>query len=77
VVWTTLPIAGAHGRGGHKDGPGRVQVFDFATGETKTLAAQADSFVLAPMVTACCCATAPGLRAISATRKPEDKLGAR
>jgi tricorn protease len=26
VVWTALPIAGAHGRGGHKDAPGRVEL---------------------------------------------------
>ncbi|MBX3599266.1 MAG: PDZ domain-containing protein [Rubrivivax sp.] len=47
VLWTALPIAGAHGRGGHKEGPGRVEVFDFATGELRTLAEAADSFVLA------------------------------
>ena len=30
VVWTLMPIAGAHGRGGHKELPGRLEVFDFA-----------------------------------------------
>ena len=25
VVWTLMPIAGAHGRGGHKDAPGRAR----------------------------------------------------
>ena len=47
VLWTALPIAGAHGRGGHKESPGRIEVFDFDTGEVQTLVAQADSFVLA------------------------------
>ena len=31
VVWTLMPVAGAHGRGGHKDLPGRLEVFDFST----------------------------------------------
>jgi tricorn protease len=47
VVWTVLPIVGAHGRGGHKDGPGRLEVFDFATGRAETLMDEAQSFTLA------------------------------
>ena len=47
VVWTVLPIAGAHGRGGHKESPGRLEVFDFATGRVETLMDKADSFTLA------------------------------
>ena len=73
VVWTTLPIAGAHGRGGHKDGPGRVEVFDFASGETKTLAEQADSFVLAADHHTLLLRHGARLQAIDATRKPDPK----
>ncbi len=47
VVWTVLPIAGAHGRGGHKEGPGRLEVFDFATLRAETLLDKADGFALA------------------------------
>jgi len=35
VIWTVLPIAGAHGRGGHKESPGRLEVFDFEACERK------------------------------------------
>ncbi len=44
VVWTLLPIPGAHGRGGHKDSPGRLELFDFATGEVKPVLDRADEF---------------------------------
>ena len=72
VVWTALPIAGAHGRGGHKDGPGRLEVFDFATGEVKPLAAQADSFVLAADHHTLIVKTGQKLRALDATKPPSD-----
>ena len=73
VVWTQLPLAGAHGRGGHKDSPGRLEVFDFASGELKTLVAQADSFTLAADHHTLLVRHANTLRAIDATRKPDDK----
>jgi tricorn protease len=47
ALWTSLPIVGAHGRGGHKEGPGRLEVFDFETMRTDVLAERADGFVLA------------------------------
>ncbi|WP_425256875.1 S41 family peptidase [Rubrivivax sp. RP6-9] len=47
VVWTVLPIPGAHGRGGHKESPGRLEVFDFATGQVKTLMDKADAVAVA------------------------------
>jgi tricorn protease len=47
VLWTVLPVAGAHGRGGHKPGPGRLEVFDMASGRVQTLADKADHFELA------------------------------
>ena len=37
-----LPIAGAHGRGGHKESPGRLEVFDFATLHAETLLEKAE-----------------------------------
>jgi tricorn protease len=73
VVWTSLPIQGAHGRGGHKESPGKLEVFDFATGEVQTLAAQADGFVLAADRQTLVVRTATQLRALDASRKPEDK----
>jgi tricorn protease len=73
VVWTALPIVGAHGRGGHKESPGRLEVFDFATGEVKTLAAQADAFVLAADHQTLVVRTATQLRALDASRTPDDK----
>ena len=47
VLWTVLPIPGAHGRGGHKDSPGRLELFDFETLRSETLVEAADSFALA------------------------------
>jgi len=47
VVWTVLPIPGAHGRGGHKETPGRLEMFEFATGQARTLMEKADTFTLA------------------------------
>jgi tricorn protease len=73
VVWTSLPIAGAHGRGGHKETPGRLEVFDFASAEVKTLAAQADSFVLAADQHTLLLRHGTQLRAIDATKAPDDK----
>ncbi len=73
VLWTALPIAGAHGRGGHKESPGRLEVFDFASGETKVLAAKADSFVLAADQHTLVVRHGAQLRALDAARPPEDK----
>ena len=47
VLWTVLPIVGAHGRGGHKEAPGRLEVFDFATLRAETLLDRVDAFALA------------------------------
>ena len=73
VVWTTLPIAGAHGRGGHKETPGTLEVFDFATATAKTLLPQADSFTLAADRHTLLVRTGHKLRAIDATKAPDDK----
>jgi tricorn protease len=71
VVWTVLPIAGAHGRGGHKESPGRLEIFDFATATAETLMDKADSFVLAADSTTLIVREGKRLRAIAARRKPE------
>jgi len=47
ALWTSFPIPGAHGRGGHKETPGKLEFFEFSTSRTETLAERADSFELA------------------------------
>jgi tricorn protease len=47
VLWTVLGIVGAHGRGGHKEDSGRLEVFDFATQRVETLVDKVDAFDLA------------------------------
>jgi tricorn protease len=71
VVWTVLPIAGAHGRGGHKDAPGRLEVFDFATLRAETLLEKADRFALSADHTTLVVREGKRLRAIDPTRKLE------
>jgi tricorn protease len=46
ALWTTFPIPGAHGRGGHKETPGKLEVFDFETMRAETRVERADDFVL-------------------------------
>ncbi|CAD5373291.1 Tricorn protease homolog 1 [Rubrivivax sp. A210] len=76
VIWTALPIPGAHGRGGHKESPGRLEVYDLASGELKTLAAQADAFVIAADHQTLLVRTGQKLRALDAAKAPEDKPAA-
>ncbi len=71
VVWTVFPIAGAHGRGGHKDGPGRLEVFDFATLRAETLMERADFFAIAADATTLIVRDDKRLRAIAASRSIE------
>jgi len=46
VFWTLFNIPGAHGRGGHKEGPGRLEVFDFDTLRAEPLMDKVDRFCL-------------------------------
>jgi tricorn protease len=46
VLWTQFDIPGAHGRGGHKEGPGRLEVFDFDSGRVEPLMDKVDRFCL-------------------------------
>jgi tricorn protease len=71
VVWSVLPIVGAHGRGGHKDTAARLEVFDFATLLTEPLAEKADSFEIAADSSTLVLREGKRLRAISVNRKPE------
>lgn len=72
VLWTRLPIAGAHGRGGHKDSPGTLERFDLARGEAETLLEQADQFVLAADATTLLVRTGQRLRVIAADRDAKE-----
>jgi tricorn protease len=71
VIWTVMPIAGAHGRGGHKEGPGRLELFDFATSRVEMLMDRADEFALAADAVTLVVRDGRRLRAIAANRKPE------
>jgi tricorn protease len=68
VLWTRLPIAGAHGRGGHKDSPGTLERFAFATGDAETLLEQADGFVIAADATTVLVRVDKRLRVVGAGR---------
>jgi tricorn protease len=70
VVWSVLGIVGAHGRGGHKEGPAKLEVFDFATARTETLAERADAFDLAADHSTLLLRDAKRLRVIDASKKP-------
>jgi tricorn protease len=71
VVWTLMPIVGAHGRGGHKDAPGRLEVFDFDTMKCETLAERADEFVVAADHATLVLRDRRKLRALRADRAPD------
>ena len=70
VVWSVQGIVGAHGRGGHKEAPARLEVFDFATLRTEALADKADSFELANDHTTLVLREGKRLRAIGIDAKP-------
>jgi tricorn protease len=73
VLWTVLPIAGAHGRGGHKEGPGRLEAFDFATREVDTLMDKADAFAVAGDHVTVLVREGKRLRAIAADARRDDE----
>jgi tricorn protease len=73
VVWTSLPVAGAHGRGGHKDSPGRIEQFDFRTMKTETLVDKADGFVVADDHVTLVLREGKRLRAVRADRKQDPR----
>ncbi|MCC7328325.1 MAG: PDZ domain-containing protein [Burkholderiales bacterium] len=71
VIWTLLPIVGAHGRGGHKDAAARLELFDFDTLRTEPLLEKADHFALAADGVTLVVRGGRRLRAIPANRKLE------
>jgi tricorn protease len=70
VVWSIQGIVGAHGRGGHKEAPAKLEVFDFATLRTEPLADKADAFELAADHTTLVLREGKRLRAIAVTASP-------
>jgi tricorn protease len=73
VAWTVLPVAGAHGRGGHKDLPGRLELFDFKTMKSDLLVDRVDRFELADDHLTLVFREGKRLRAIRADRKPDQR----
>ncbi len=71
VLWTLQPIAGAHGRGGHKEGPGQLQRFDFASGRAETMLEEVDHFVLSHDHVTLLVRGGNDLRVVSAEREIE------
>ncbi|HTP98748.1 MAG TPA: S41 family peptidase [Casimicrobiaceae bacterium] len=71
VIWTVLPIVGAHGRGGHKEAPGRLELFDFATLRAETLNDKVERFALANDRMTLILRDGKRLRAIPAVRRME------
>lgn len=70
LLWTRLPVAGAHGRGGHKDGPGVLERFDFARGDAEPLG-DADGFCVAADATTVLLRHARRLRVLAADVDPK------
>jgi len=68
LLWTVLPIEGQQGRGGHKDGAGRLEVFDFDTLQADTLLDKCDDFQLAADHATVLVRDGKRLRAVAADR---------
>ncbi|MEO5698289.1 MAG: S41 family peptidase, partial [Burkholderiaceae bacterium] len=71
VIWSVLNIVGAHGRGGHKEAPAKLEVFEFETQRVEPLADKADAFDLAADHTTLLLREGTRLRAIGVDRKPD------
>lgn len=75
VVWMHQAVVGAHGRGGHKEAAGRLELFDFATLKPETMLEKADRFAVNANGTAIVVQEGKKLRAFPADRKPENVDG--
>ncbi|MFI4888114.1 MAG: S41 family peptidase [Burkholderiales bacterium] len=73
VVWTVMPVEGAHGRGGHKDLPGRLELFDFRTMKSERLVDRVDGFEIAADHVTLVLRERDRLRAIRADRKADPR----
>lgn len=74
VFWSAHAIQGAHGRGGTKELPARLEVFDFDTQQTETWIDRMDSFVLCEDRSMLAYRYKDRVRAIDTHKKPESKV---
>ncbi|MEP7281470.1 MAG: S41 family peptidase [Rubrivivax sp.] len=72
VLWTVMPIAGAHGRGGHKDGQGTLERFSFETNRAETAMTEVNDFRVAADHHTVLVRSGQELRAIGADHKAAD-----
>ena len=75
VLWSSWPIAGSHGRGGHKESPGRLEAFDLDTMRVETWVERVEDFALSADASTLVVRDGRKLRALDASRKPEHKDG--
>ena len=73
ALWTLFDPAGAHGRGGHAEGPGRLESFEFDTVHRETLLEKVDAFALSRDGRTLVIREGKRLRALEAGAKPDDK----
>ncbi|MGH8675514.1 MAG: hypothetical protein ACREVG_14535, partial [Burkholderiales bacterium] len=73
TLWTVFEPAGAHGRGGHPEGPGRLESFEFETVHRETLLEKVESFALSHDGKTLVVREGKRLRALEAGAKPEEK----
>ncbi|MBX3644772.1 MAG: PDZ domain-containing protein [Rubrivivax sp.] len=76
VLWTVLPIEGQQGRGGHKEGSGRLEVFDFESQRADTLMDRCDDFQLAADHATVLLRDGKRLRAIAVDHREDRREGA-
>jgi tricorn protease len=73
VFWTAEPIQGAHGRGGTKEAPARLEVFDFDTQQVETWLDQIDRFSLSEDRSMLAVRHRGRARALDTRRKPDSR----
>ena len=73
ALWTVFEPAGAHGRGGHRDAPGRLEAFEFETAHRETLLDKVDEIALSQDAKTIVVREGKRLRALEAGAKPDDK----
>jgi tricorn protease len=73
ALWTVFEPIGAHGRGGHREGPGRLESFEFETVHKETLLEKIDAFSLSHDGKTMVVREGKRLRALEAGAKPGDK----
>ena len=73
VLWTLFDPVGAHGRGGHKEQPGRLESFDLSSVHAETLLKKIDWFALSQDGRTLVAREGKRLRALDPATKPDDK----